>query len=322
MKKLILILITCGCSALIRPMEEKLDKNKIADENKGYIFSQLDPELQKYTIDAEIQSELNSSSNIATNIIKAINYISNVTKVNKYWLSKRAELLSKLKEWAKEKFSSSYISLPKEKLNQKLEEDVINYRKIWDYKYKNQTDSDLLALADYRNDIVKLILAGADVNHPIPINPYVPIYLLDFAIDYVNDIRANYLNDIDFIRFLIVFKANPNTQNDMGETPLIKLLYNFESHPNLTDDDFRKIKEIVELLIAGGADLNLQDASGQTALIFAVRNKPQLVQLLIEHGAKTDIKDRADKTALDYAIEKGDENIIKLLTTKAEGGLK
>jgi len=43
-------------------------------------------------------------------------------------------------------------------------------------------------------------------------------------------------------------------------------------------------KEIVELLISKGADLNIKDRDGRTPLYWA-RNK-DLVDLLMKHGAK------------------------------------
>ncbi len=51
---------------------------------------------------------------------------------------------------------------------------------------------------------------------------------------------------------------------------------------------FRDRKEIVELLIAKGADLNAKDEDGRTPLDWAISRKhPELTDLLRKHGGKT-----------------------------------
>ncbi len=69
----------------------------------------------------------------------------------------------------------------------------------------------------------------------------------------------------------------------------------------------------VEVLLDAGADPNLRDASGRTALIAAVLEegcsvpRPScderlaVMKTLLSHSARTDIRDRQGKTALDYA---------------------
>jgi ankyrin repeat protein len=72
-------------------------------------------------------------------------------------------------------------------------------------------------------------------------------------------------------------------------------------------------RAVVQRLLAAGADPNLQDAAGRTALIAAVASEActaarpaceerlEVMKALLEHGARTDIRDREGKTALDYA---------------------
>ena len=59
--------------------------------------------------------------------------------------------------------------------------------------------------------------------------------------------------------------------------------------------------EVVELLIESGAQLDLQDDWGFTALHWAVQEgQPGALRLLVEAGADKSILDNDSKTALDY----------------------
>lgn len=112
-------------------------------------------------------------------------------------------------------------------------------------------------------------------------------------------------------------------------------------------------EEFIRVLAAQGADLDLADKRGQTALINATRNHERAsVMALIELGASTDIqnsegmtalmiaaltgeemlvrilldgnpdltiKNKAGKTALDLAVERGHEYLAGLLTPKSKG---
>ena len=49
---------------------------------------------------------------------------------------------------------------------------------------------------------------------------------------------------------------------------------------------FKGHKEIAELLIAKGADLNAKDNDGETPVDYAIR-KEELADLLRKHGGKT-----------------------------------
>jgi ankyrin repeat protein len=63
----------------------------------------------------------------------------------------------------------------------------------------------------------------------------------------------------------------------------------------------------LEALVRAGADVDLQNSSGQTALMLAVAyNNPSAVSFLLDHsGARPDIVDHAGRSALTCAYERG-----------------
>ena len=72
-------------------------------------------------------------------------------------------------------------------------------------------------------------------------------------------------------------------------------------------------REIAELLIVAGADVNAK-AKGHTPLHHAAYDGyNEIVELLIAKGADINPKNNQGKTALDEAIEKGHKEIEKLL---------
>lgn len=69
-------------------------------------------------------------------------------------------------------------------------------------------------------------------------------------------------------------------------------------------------------------DINIQSYRGYTMLISTIEskvNQPEtklkMTKWLIEHGADVNIKDNNGKTAYDYAVDRGDENLIVLLSS-------
>ena len=71
---------------------------------------------------------------------------------------------------------------------------------------------------------------------------------------------------------------------------------------------------MVSLLVSKGADINMKNAQGSTALKFAVvRSDMGFIKLLLKLGADKEIMDRNNLMAVDYASSEKDDEIIKLL---------
>jgi ankyrin repeat protein len=141
-----------------------------------------------------------------------------------------------------------------------------------------------------------------------------------------------------------------------GHTQIIRLLLNAGANPNIRPGsplaNALNNKEIANLLIAAGADINFKDSDGQTDLMLAaaegrianlkaliaagadvniqnnkgrtplinaaMRGQTESVQLLLAAGAKPNIKDNEGYTALIEPVFAGNVAIVKaLLAAKA-----
>jgi ankyrin repeat protein len=93
---------------------------------------------------------------------------------------------------------------------------------------------------------------------------------------------------------LLGLGANPNQQNNRGDTPLV---YAFA----WTGASEATIAALVARLLEAGADPNLADSSGRTALNFAaMRPMPETVDLLIAKGAKLGPTPRYETSTVDF----------------------
>jgi ankyrin repeat protein len=76
-------------------------------------------------------------------------------------------------------------------------------------------------------------------------------------------------------------------------------------------------KEIMQLLIAKGADVNAQASSGATPLYFAVlRDQPDDVKFLIDKGANVNLADAYGGTVLDAALQLQYGSMIQILVDR------
>jgi len=73
-------------------------------------------------------------------------------------------------------------------------------------------------------------------------------------------------------------------------------------------------EQLVELLLAAGADANAPERGGETALMTASRTgKPGAVKVLLAHGADVNAHERRGQTALMWAAAEGNTEVVRLL---------
>jgi ankyrin repeat protein len=113
---------------------------------------------------------------------------------------------------------------------------------------------------------------------------------------------AAYLGDGGMARRLIAGGADLNAKED-GRTPLHRAVLS-------------GCREIAELLLASGAEVNAQDAGGSTALHAAVSlSSVELTRLLLAHGADVNARNYKGGAALHVAVREGATDTVKILLT-------
>ena len=111
---------------------------------------------------------------------------------------------------------------------------------------------------------------------------------------------------VEAVKSLLAKGANVNGANRDGTTPL---MIASEGTAYLPDS-----LPVVDILIAGKANIDAQDSRGRTALHRAVsEGKLEAVRMLLDHGAAIDKKSSEGATPLFYAVEYGKMPVLMLL---------
>lgn len=147
---------------------------------------------------------------------------------------------------------------------------------------------------------------------------------------------ASWYNNAEIVEILLENGADPNVHSTWGsgETPLhfavrngsveaaqvliangaevdIQTDLNISAMMAAIRDEARGLPEIVALLLEKGADPDLQDYNGNTALHYAARiPRPDIIPILIDNGAEVNVLNNRDLTPLDIAAN---EQIAELL---------
>ena len=112
----------------------------------------------------------------------------------------------------------------------------------------------------------------------------------------------------EIMQLLIDAGANPNSTNNPDGWPVLM---------SLVKDDER---ELVEKLIAVGADVNAKATNGMPVLVQAVQSgNSDIVTLLLDAGADVNAKTGRGMTVLMHAVQFGNSEAVKaLLNAEAE----
>jgi uncharacterized protein len=138
--------------------------------------------------------------------------------------------------------------------------------------------------------------------------------------------------NLDIVKILVDNGANINQQDaiggasalqyacDEGHVDIVEYLIKMRADINGNDGGPLLAASrggyiiIIQFLINNGAQVNLLDVRGSSALIWATRyNHTKSVKLLLESGTDYSIKNDSDETALSIAKENGFDEIEKII---------
>lgn len=158
-------------------------------------------------------------------------------------------------------------------------------------------------------------------------------------------ISAAARGDLDVLNALLTRGADPNVKDKRGYTALshaVEAMYEdvvdaLMNRPNLDTNSqglngrpvllayvWRDDKARVEKLLAHGANVNAQDADGDTALHGAARSgNVEIARILLDKGANLNAKNNQGGTPLMWAAVYGHEDAAQLLLSRgADSSLK
>jgi ankyrin repeat protein len=148
--------------------------------------------------------------------------------------------------------------------------------------------------------IERLAAAGADLS------------VLSGRGQYPFQYGAAYIRAVDVMRFWVDRGVPIDHVPDFGWPALIAvcaLPYGPRESP-----DYRRDIEIMKLLLAHSADIDLQDQSGDTALYCCcIHQHVPLAEFLLRSGADPNRANRSGDTALHAAVFRGNEPLVRLL---------
>ena len=157
---------------------------------------------------------------------------------------------------------------------------------------------DAVLVRDY-GQVEELLRAGADPNEQLT---------EDTVVLGVDDVGATMLlkaadaGDMEMVKLLLRYRADPNIASDNGDTPLL-----FAAGDGYLD--------IVQLLLDHGARTGIQTGVNRNfPLLWAAHDgRLEIMQLLLDHGADPNIQDDSGSTPLKLAASNGHVDAVALL---------
>lgn len=132
------------------------------------------------------------------------------------------------------------------------------------------------------------------------------------------------VNDLKAVESLLKQRANPNSVDDGGWTPLlrachrgdpklVRVLLDHRADPNFTDPGKQTALHLaahdaalVDMLIGAGADLTKRDGAGRTPLICAIdRANEKAIARMFSSKANPDDVDASGDSALHHSLDRG-----------------
>lgn len=159
-------------------------------------------------------------------------------------------------------------------------------------------------------------------------------YSICFASLNQDLLKAASKGDVSKARLLISQGADVDAVDKAGITPLMEAAsggrpdmpelwnfngfatptYHFSMFKNLVPHIPHSEMSMARFLIDKGADVNLKNDYGRTALMLAAKyGQADMVELLLENGANVNAKDNNGRAALDYAYQSEHQQIASLI---------
>ncbi len=120
------------------------------------------------------------------------------------------------------------------------------------------------------------------------------------------------------LTFFLLFVCNVNKRNNLGSTPLDTTVAMAASHLRNLPDGHRlisKFKEVISSLLEKGADIEIKDNNGESALMTAVI-EPVLLDMFLKKGADKDTRNSQGCGLYHTVIERHLKYLISLPKTK------